>query len=233
MKTDAFSSPEPFIPDVGSSYSIGWELMKKFFLELLLLLVISMAIQMPIQIMMKSFEIDVSAGTIFLGILGLALSILAGIPISYGIDFVNLKLVRGEKFDVGDLFIGFRENYLNVVLSGILVGAIVIAGFILLIIPGIIFAIKLSFVPYLVIDKKLDAVEAVKTSWDMTTGHSGTLFLMFLLAIPIFLLGLILLIVGIFPAIIWITAAFAAMYHAVDLRGNPPKENEETVLEVE
>jgi len=182
---------------------------------------------------MKSFEIDVSAGTIFLGILGLALSILAGIPISYGIDFVNLKLVRGEKFDVGDLFIGFRENYLNVVLSGILVGAIVIAGFILLIIPGIIFAIKLSFVPYLVIDKKLDAVEAVKTSWDMTTGHSGTLFLMFLLAIPIFLLGLILLIVGIFPAIIWITAAFAAMYHAVDLRGNPPKENEETVLEVE
>jgi len=233
MKTDAFSSPESFIPDVGSSYSIGWELMKKFFLELLLLLVISMAIQMPIQIMMKSFEIDVSAGTIFLGILGLALSILAGIPISYGIDFVNLKLVRGEKFDVGDLFIGFRENYLNVVLSGILVGAIVIAGFILLIIPGIIFAIKLSFVPYLVIDKKLDAVEAVKTSWDMTTGHSGTLFLMFLLAIPIFLLGLILLIVGIFPAIIWITAAFAAMYHAVDLRGNPPKENEETVLEVE
>ena len=233
MKTDAFSSPESFIPDVGSSYSIGWELMKKFFLELLLLLVISMAIQMPIQIMMKSFEIDVSAGTIFLGILGLALSILAGIPISYGIDFVNLKLVRGEKFDVGDLFIGFRENYLNVVLSGILVGAIVIAGFILLIIPGIIFAIKLSFVPYLVIDKKLDAVEAVKTSWDMITGHSGTLFLMFLLAIPIFLLGLILLIVGIFPAIIWITAAFAAMYHAVDLRGNPPKENEETVLEVE
>ena len=43
-------------------------------------------------------------------------------------------------------------------------------------------------------DKKLDAVDAVKTSWDMTTGHSGTLFLMFLLAIPIFFLGFIVII---------------------------------------
>lgn len=233
MKTDTFSSPEPFIPDVGSSYSIGWELMKKFFLELLLLGVISMAIQIPVQLMMRSFEIDLSAGTILLGIIGIVLSIVVGIPISYGIDYINLKLVRGEKFDVGDLFIGFKENYLNVVLSGILAGAIIIAGMILLIIPGIIFSVKLAFVPYLVMDKKLDAVEAVKTSWDMTTGHSGTIFLMGLLAIPIFILGFVLLIVGIFPAMIWVTAAFAAMYHAVDLRDNPPKENEEIVLEVE
>ena len=183
-----------------------------------------MAIQLPTQLMMKSFEIDLSAGTIFLGIIGIALSILAGIPITYGIDYINLKLIRGEKFDVADLFIGFKENYLNVVLSGILVGAIVIAGFVMLIIPGIIFGIKLSFVPFLVLDKKLDAVDAVKTSWDMTSGHSGTLFLMYLLAIPISILGLILLIVGIFPAIIWITAAFAAIYHAVDIKLNPPEE---------
>ncbi len=103
----------------------------------------------------------------------------------------------------------------------------------LLIISGIIFAIKLSLVPYLVMDKKLDAVDAVKTSWDMTTGHSGTLFLMFLLAIPIFFLGFILLIVGIFPAIIWITAAFAVMYHAVDLKANSIEENEEIIKEIE
>lgn len=185
MKTEVFTPPEAFFPSVGTSYNIGWGLMKKYFLELLLLIVISIAIQIPVQIMMKSYEIDLSAGTIFLGVIGVALSVLAGIPISYGVEYVNLKLVRGEKFDVADLFIGFKENYLNVILSALLSIAIVIAGFVLLIIPGIIFACKLAFVPYLVLDKKLDAVEAVKTSWEMTNGHSITVFLMGLLAIPI------------------------------------------------
>ncbi len=221
MENENFISPEPFNPGVGSSYSIGWELMKKYFLELLLLVIISMAIQIPVQLMMKSFEIDLSAGTILLGIIGIVLSIVVGIPISYGIDYINLKLVRGGKFDVADLFTGFKENYLNVVLSGILAGAIIIAGMLFLIIPGIIFSVKLAFVPYLVMDKKLDAVDAVKTSWNMTTGHSGTIFLMGLLAIPIFILGFVLLIVGIFPAMIWVTAAFAAMYHSVDLEKYP------------
>jgi len=201
--------------------------MKKYFLELLLIIVISIAVQIPVQLMMKGYEVDLSAGTIFLGLIGFAFSILAGIPITYGIDYVNLKLLRGEKFDVADVFAGFKDNYLNVILSGILVGAIVIAGFIMLIIPGIIFACKLVFVPYLVMDKKLDAVDAVKTSWDMTNGHSGTIFLMGLLAIPIFILGFVSLIVGIIPAMIWITAAFAAMYHAVDIKLNPVEETTE------
>jgi uncharacterized membrane protein len=222
MNSENFTPSLPFAPKVGRSYSIGWELMMKYFLELLLLIVIGMAIQIPVQLMTKGANYSsFDSGMIMMGLLGMLLFAVAVKPVSYGIDYVNLKLVRGEKFDIADVFLGFRENYLNVVLSGILVAAIVIAGFILLIIPGIIFACKLAFVPYLVIDKKLDAVEAVKASWEMTDGHAMTIFLMALLAIPIAILGLIALVVGIIPAAIWINAASASMYHSVDLEKFP------------
>jgi len=222
MSTENFTPSLPFAPRVGRSYSIGWELMMKYFLELLLLLIIGIAIQIPVQLMTKASDYSTfDSDMIMITLLGMLLFVVAVKPISYGIDYVNLKLVRGEKFDVADVFLGFKENYLNVVLSGILVTAIVVAGILLLIIPGIIFACKLAFVPYLVIDKKLEAVEAVKASWKMTDGHAMTIFLMALLAIPIGLLGLIALVIGIIPVAIWLNAASASMYHAVDLEKFP------------
>ncbi len=107
------------------------------------------------------------------------------------------------------------ENYLNVVLASLLHWAIVSTGFFLLVVPGIIFACKLAFVKYLVIDRKLDPVEAVKESWRMTKGHSGKIFLMGLLAIPIVIAGLICFGIGVIPAVMWVRCAFASMYYAV------------------
>jgi type IV secretory pathway TrbD component len=70
-------------------------------------------------------------------------------------------------------------------------------------------------VPYLVVDEKMDATEAIRRSWDMTRGHAGTIFLMGLTAFFVALGGLICFIVGIFPAVIWISLAFASIYWVV------------------
>jgi uncharacterized membrane protein len=144
--------------------------------------------------------------------------------------YVFLKVTRGEKFDVADVFTAFNNNYLQVILANLLTMAIVIAGIILLIIPGIIFACKLAFVPYLVMDKEMEAIDAVKTSWSMTKGHTLTIFLMGLLAIPIVLIGLLMLIVGIIPAAIWIEGAFAAIYLAADKKLNNHAEEEPVMV---
>ena len=92
----------------------------------------------------------------------------------------------------------------------------------MLIIPGIIFACKLAFVPYLVMDKNLDPVEAVKESWRMTKGYGWTIFAMGFVSIFIVLGGLLLLLLGIIPAAMWISSAFASLYHAVDMEKNKP-----------
>jgi uncharacterized membrane protein len=85
----------------------------------------------------------------------------------------------------------------------------------LLIVPGIIFACRLVFVSYLVVDRKMETIEAVKESWRLTRGHANKVFLMALLAIPVAIAGFICLVVGIIPAVMWIQAAFASLYYAV------------------
>jgi hypothetical protein len=51
----------------------------------------------------------------------------------------------------------------------------------------------------------------------MTRGHGWAIFFTGLLAIPIVIAGLIMLFFGVFISAIWISTAFAVIYHAVCL----------------
>ncbi len=218
-------------PGVGTSYNIGWDLMKKNFVELLLLMVISFAVNLPAMFMRGGAEASgFGPGAVILGLMSIVLWLFIAGPVSYGVSWVFLKLIRGETFNVSDVFEPFKSNYINVILANLLTAAIIIAGFLFFIIPGIIFACKLAFVPYLVMDKNMDTVEAVKTSWEMTKGHTLTIFLMGLLGIPIVIMGLLMLIIGIIPAIMWIEGASAAIYYNVDKIINPPVVEEEVAV---
>jgi hypothetical protein len=75
-------------------------------------------------------------------------------------------------------------------------------------------------------DKKLDPIEAVELSWKMTRGHGWKIFLMGITSFFILIFGLMLFIVGIFPAIIWISSSFASLYESVNLELNSPVETE-------
>jgi uncharacterized membrane protein len=138
--------------------------------------------------------------------------------VMYGAQVTYLKYMRDEKADIRGVFAGFQTNYLNIVLANLLVFAIVGIGFVLMIIPGIVFGCRLSFVPYLVMDRGLDPVAAIEKSWSMTRGHGWRIFGMYLLAIPLLIVGLSLLVVGAFFAWILISCAFASLYHAIDLQ---------------
>jgi uncharacterized membrane protein len=205
------------MPTAGSCYGFGWRRMKKFFLDLFLIIIIVGVVLIPLG-MIHSLDGRDTPGGAVLRIFALAYWLLLFAPIDYGSAFVFLKAVRNEPFEVKDMFLSF-ENYLNVVLAKLLVSVIIALGLFLLIVPGIIFACKLAFVKYLVLDRKMDPVEAVKTSWDMTRGHAVEIFLLGLLAIPLGIAGMICMLVGVIPAVIWIRSAFASMYYAVSTAG--------------
>ena len=194
------------VPGLVSSYSNGWRQLRKYFLELFLIGIMGFIISIPSGMS--------GLPTLIFLWLGLVYSILIVGPVEYGVSFAYLKAARGDKPEIKDMFEAFR-NYWNAVLASVVVGVIVLIGIIALIIPGIVFACKLAFTPYLVVDRKMQVIEAVKESWRMSNGHAWKVFLIGLFAIPISMAGLIVFGVGIIVATMWISLALASLYHAV------------------
>jgi len=140
----------------------------------------------------------------------------AGLSIWMGLGMINfmLKGIRGEEFDIEDLF-AIRSGKIiwPAIVASILMGLAIFFGFIALIIPGIILSIMFMFTIYIIIDKKgsIGAVEAMKESARLTKGYRWQLFLLGLLLGLVNLLGLLALIIGLLVSIpvTLITTAYA------------------------
>lgn len=219
-------------PDVISAYGHGWKKLWKPFWMLLLIgiiyFLIGTVINIPQWIIMFANRFNESGFSPFLfmfssvySLFGIAFGLLVTGPIAFGISYAFLKAARGEEVKLEDMFAAFRKNYWHTVLAYFLMALIIGVGFILLIIPGIYLACKLAFIPYLVVDKKMDGAEAIGASWKMTKGFGWEVFLVGLLAIPIFIAGFLCLVVGVIISIMWVNIALASLYYAVSLR-NPP-----------
>jgi uncharacterized membrane protein len=220
-------SPLP-LPEigVGASYSYGWKQLWKHFWMLLLIGIILFAISAVASLFNQGFSALGGLGGIGIGFgtatgiavismfFTIAYSIFLTNPLSYGVNYTYLKAARDDQIEVKDMFEVFN-CYWDTVAASLLVGLIVVVGIIFLIIPGIIFGCKLAFVPYLVVDRKMGAIDSIKESWRMTGGYAWKVFLIGLLGIPIIIAGLICLVIGVIPASMWISTAIATLYYAV------------------
>ncbi len=195
--------------NVTQAYSKGWDVMSGNFGILLLIILISSLLA---ALSGNYYHGEKES----LGILRSLFWLFISIPVSFGTHWVFLKAARKEPFQIQDMFSAFSTKYWNVVLAGFLVTIISIVGFIMLIIPGIIVVVRLVFVPYLVMDRQMKALEAIDESWKMTKGYFWTIFFTGLLSIFIGLAGILMLIIGIFPALIWIYGTFASLYDMID-----------------
>jgi uncharacterized membrane protein len=214
-----------YVPDssLNTSFSFGWKQMWKYFLYLFLISVMIAVLHIPISIA-DSFKDDITPGVVVLQVFGFFYWLLLFPIFSYGVDWIYLKAIRDQEIDLKEMFIGFN-NYVNIILAHLLATAIIGIGFIFLIFPGIFFACRLVFVPFIVMDRNLDAVKAVEKSWKMTEGHGWKIFGMGVLSFFIIILGLIMLIVGVFPAAMWVTSSFASLYHSIDHQEKMELEN--------
>ena len=228
------------VPGFGNSFGTGWKVMADNFLRLFLVIIVLSIVTAPLK--MFNFHFDQSdlhrlpfifdhgmgenirqaltLGSLgifaaFFGFLAMLYMFLVAPVFQYGGKMIFVQAVRRIKPDFELLIKGFMENYLNIILANLLVFALVVLGCFALIIPGIIIGCRLVFVSYIIMDKKLDPIEAVEMSWRLTRGHGWQIFLMGLVSFFIIIFGLILLIIGIFPAIMWISSSFATLYGSV------------------
>jgi uncharacterized membrane protein len=215
-------------PTLGGSFSNGWQVMKNYFLYLLLVVIVIGMVNGPAGfkidvdsgdfgfihgIPLKADNLFVTIGAIFLILFGFAYYFLLVPVFNYSAKLVYLDAVREKEIELQKLIAGF-SNYLNVILTNLLKSALVVMGLLFFIIPGIIIACRLAFVSYLVMDKNLDPLQAIEQSWKLTRGIGWTIFGMAILSFFIGIFGLTLLIIGVFPALIWINSSFASIYQA-------------------
>jgi hypothetical protein len=214
METKNETGTLEFVPKTGPSYSKGWDVMWTTFIELLVVSIVYAFVNIPTG-MMRFGDHHFEWYFLPIFLFGIAYGIFISGPISFSVNWVFLKAVRKEKINIKDMFSVFERNYWNAVVAGLVKGVIIAFGLIMFIVPGIFFACRLAFVSYLIIDQKMDVMDALKTSWEMTRGHGWSIFLIGLLAIPIVIAGIIMIFFGVFLSIIWISCAFAIIYHAV------------------
>lgn len=96
--------------------------------------------------------------------------------------------------------------------SNILAFLIVLIGLVFLIIPGIYLALRLQFFSAAIVDDNAGIIESLKKSWEITKGHTFSLFLLCLTMIGICIVGCLLFIVGIFVAIPLTYMMYAYVY---------------------
>lgn len=131
-------------------------------------------------------SIDIGLGFVSLYVLTFLINILAQI----GYTKILIKIYDGEEVNPKDIFMYYDRAW-KFVVGSILYGLIVTGGLILLIVPGIIWAIKYRYFSYFIIDKNMKPVAALRESAKITAGNKWKLLGFGLIIVVLNLLGLI------------------------------------------
>ena len=199
-------------PSLTGALGTGWETLKQRFW----LLIVAVLIYGAIEVASNVFTVPVGPGGPQqpVSVIGPLWSILVTGPLLVGLAWLALRAVRGLEPELDDLFEGFR-HYPDAVGGMLVYGLAVTVGLILLVVPGLIAMVRLAFTPYLIVDRELGPIEAVKASWEATRGHGWSLFGLLVVSVFILVGGLLLLVVGLIPATAWVATSWAAYYDVV------------------
>ncbi len=100
------------------------------------------------------------------------------------------NVVRGTGAGIADLFSGGR-HLVPALIASLLVGAGVVLGLALFVVPGVILALGWIFVQPLIVDRNMGPIQAMQTSWRLTRGEKGGLFLWMLVCAGLCVAGLL------------------------------------------
>jgi len=135
-------------------------------------------------------------------ILMLILSLLVGPSLWVGWAYLCLRVVRQEESGALTVFSGFR-HWGPSIGGAVVYGFILIGGSILLVVPGVIWALRYCMWPFAVGERNLGVTNALRFSARITKGHKGRLFgaglIAALLCLLLYLVLALLLVFGVVP----------------------------------
>jgi uncharacterized membrane protein len=194
---------------VGDALAYGWEKFKAHFVFLWMILASAWGISLLFNLLQKGAGKETVLGML----IGLA-SFVVALIVQLGLVRMYLDLAEGTEDKLGTLF-SQRHVFWNYLGAAILYGLMVAFGLVLFIIPGLYLALKYQFFSYLIVDKNLGAMEALKKSAVMTEGVKWKLFLFSLAICGLNILGALVFVVGLLVTIPMSTMAFVFVYRTL------------------
>ena len=155
-----------------------------------------------------TFPTYIDAAFVGFSLMWLLLVLVGGFIVQIMNQAAQLEGSEGKTVGFGSIWKTTKELGLRMIGLYVLVGLVILGGFILLIIPGLIFLRRYFLSPYVLLDKKVGIREAMKRSADISKPHSGSVWGVIGL---MFLIGLI----GILPWIGWLIAFVLGLFYSV------------------
>jgi len=199
---------------IGDAVQFGWDTMKNnigFFIPVILILWLAAAI--PSGLSSLSYNMPIGAAVVYGFIFGI-ISFVIGMFVNMAQIKIGLRFSKGDTADFEDLYNEY-PRFWDFLLGSILYALIVIGGLILLIIPGIYWAIKYHFYGYLIIDQGMGPMDAIKKSGELTDGVKWNLLVFDLAMMGIYILGFLACCVGVLFAIPVILVSIAHVYRTL------------------
>jgi uncharacterized membrane protein len=190
---------------ISETIRYGWNTVKDNLRYFIIVMLIMALLQLIISASRWSVRHSLIGLDLLVGIIGIILSAF----LSMAVIRIGLRFTAGDKAEYRDLYAAYR-SFWRFLGGYILYVLIIVGGLILLIIPGIIWAVKYQFFGYFMIDQDMTPRKALKRSGQITNGIKGYLFLFNLAMLGIIILGYLALIVGILVAgpLVWISMAY-------------------------
>lgn len=198
----------------GSFVSFGWETFKKrpwFFIGASAVVLI---VYVVAGSLVEAIDSAFSGNPKDPSLVGLVLNLALSTLINMGVTAFYLNAHDNpETVTLSSLW--HPQPFWNFLAATILTGLAIIAGFILLIAPGIIFMLMFMFVMFIVIDRGLGPIEAMKESRRITRGYKWQLLGFVLVLTLINLVGALALLVGLLVTVPVTSLAFVHAYRAL------------------
>ncbi len=195
---------------IGDAVSFGWETMKSNILFFIGILITAFVVEMVPRVIGDLTVEDMPVVAFVFYIISTALNMV----LTMGIIRIVLRFCDNEQPEFTDLFSCFHL-FLKYLGGAILYVLMVVGGLILLIVPGIILAIKFQFFAYFIVERGLGPIESLKMSSAITSGAKMDLFLLGLLLFGINIIGALCCLVGLFATIPITMLALAYVYRTL------------------
>jgi hypothetical protein len=205
---------------VDEVIGFAWKSMRKYFWPLTGILTCNFLVQTIPGV--ASMVLNYTSSSSAMSILGLIISLgsmVLNLIIALGTINLWLKVTDGDTIATRDIYAKIPKVW-DYTLATIMYGLMVGLGYICLILPGIYLQIRFQFYPYFIVESNASPIDSLKASFAITKGAVAELLFLGIANYFIGWVGLMLFLIGTFPALCIQNIGLARTYRL--LRKNTP-----------